>query len=309
MDRRLINVAHSRRGTFSTADAGRCGVDPQMVEAAIQRREVVRVRRGAFVLREVWESASREERHVLRLCAILRSRPRDAASHHSALLLAGLPVWDVDLDLATTVGPVSAPIRRSGLRVVPAPCTERLLISGFPALPESVALVQLAASSGVTSAVCSMDAALHAKLCTAQPLTSAINLLPQRHRKRARTALLATDAACESVGESRTRLLLTDLGYAVRSQVSVLDGVRLGARLDFLVEGVVIVEFDGLTKYAGQDGREALAAEKARESRLTAMGFEIVRIIWADLDDPAAIDRRIRIARQVALQRRRAVRG
>lgn len=39
------------------------------------------------------------------------------------------------------------------------------------------------------------------------------------------------------------------------------------------------------------------------------MGFEIVRIIWADLDDPAAIDRRIRIARQVALQRRRAVRG
>ena len=95
----------------------------------------------------------------------------------------------------------------------------------------------------------------------------------------------------------------------MRSQVSVLDGARLGARLDFLLEGVVIVEFDGLTKYAGQDGREALAAEKARESRLTAMGFEIVRIIWADLDDPAAIDRRIRIARQVALQRRRAVRG
>lgn len=97
-------------------------------------------------------------------------------------------------------------------------CTERLLISGFPALPESVALVQLAASSGVTSAACSMDAALHAKLCTAQTLTSAINLLPQRHRKRARTALLATDAACESVGESRTRLLLTDLGYPVRTK-------------------------------------------------------------------------------------------
>ncbi|WP_109473765.1 hypothetical protein [Ornithinimicrobium cavernae] len=51
----------------------------------------------------------------------------------------------------------------------------------------------------------------------------------------------------------------------------------------------VIVEFDGLVKYAGLDGRRALAAEKMREDRLRRLGYAVVRLTWRDLDNPARV--------------------
>jgi len=75
-------------------------------------------------------------------------------------------------------------------------------------------------------------------------------------------------------------------------------------RVDFLVEDLVVVEFDGLVKYGGQDGRAALAAEKARESRIVDCGYEVVRLVWSDLGQPADMARRIREARRRALNRR-----
>jgi hypothetical protein len=46
---------------------------------------------------------------------------------------------------------------------------------------------------------------------------------------------------------------------------------RFVARVDFLFRKQrVVVEFDGLTKYAGADGREALVAEKTPRGRAAA---------------------------------------
>jgi len=56
------------------------------------------------------------------------------------------------------------------------------------------------------------------------------------------------------------------------------------------------VEFDGLMKYAGANGREALAAEKSREDRMRALGYEFVRLTWADLSRPAMVERQLRLA-------------
>jgi len=50
-----------------------------------------------------------------------------------------------------------------------------------------------------------------------------------------------------------------------------------------------VVEFDGAVKYAGADGRAALVAEKLREDRLRALGYEVVRIVWSDLARPDII--------------------
>ena len=71
------------------------------------------------------------------------------------------------------------------------------------------------------------------------------------------------------------------------------DGVAV-ARVDFLFrEHGTVVEFDGLVKYAEADGREALAQEKQREDRLRELGYEVVRLTWRDLADPALVRRRI----------------
>ena len=68
------------------------------------------------------------------------------------------------------------------------------------------------------------------------------------------------------------------------------------ARVDFLLGQKVIVEFDGLMKYADAAGREALAAEKQREDLLRSLGYEVVRLTWADLARPKRVEALIRSA-------------
>ena len=51
----------------------------------------------------------------------------------------------------------------------------------------------------------------------------------------------------------------------------------------------MVIEFDGKMKYDGIDGKQALVDEKAREDRLRALGYEIVRLTWADLARPGRV--------------------
>ena len=154
------------------------------------------------------------------------------------------------------------------------------------------------------AAVCSMDDALHDERVTTEQLRAAADLLPEERRDAVIRAIELTDATCESVGETRTRFLLRDLGFSVVSQHPITNAQGFVGRVDFLVEDLVVVEFDGLVKYGGQDGRAALAAEKARESRIVDCGYEVVRLVWSDLGQPADVARRIREARRRALNRR-----
>ena len=129
-----------------------------------------------------------------------------------------------------------------------------------------------------------------------------------RHRDvtQARQAVWLADARSESVGESRARLLLNAIGFRPTPQVEIRDQHgRLVGRVDLLLERErIIVEFDGLMKYADANGREALAAEKSREDRLRALGYEFVRLTWADLSRPATVKRLLRLAVARASARR-----
>ncbi len=46
-------------------------------------------------------------------------------------------------------------------------------------------------------------------------------------------------------------------------------------------------------KYAGAEGRRALIAEKRREDRLRDLGFQVVRVTWAELDRPVLLRQRL----------------
>lgn len=103
----------------------------------------------------------------------------------------------------------------------------------------------------------------------------------------------------ESVGESRLRVLLADLPLPPATpQAEIRDASGcLVARVDFLLpQWGIVIEFDGALKYGGADGRDQLIAEKRREDRLRDLGFEVVRVSWTDLDQPAVVAGRIRAA-------------
>ncbi|MEA5154178.1 MAG: hypothetical protein VB059_05235, partial [Raineyella sp.] len=48
----------------------------------------------------------------------------------------------------------------------------------------------------------------------------------------------------------------------------------------------------------GRDGWKVIYAEKRREEALRALGWEVVRWGWEDLNDPAALAARIRAAQR-----------
>ena len=89
---------------------------------------------------------------------------------------------------------------------------------------------------------------------------------------------LVADATPSSASplETIARVLLRPHGWRVQSQV-VIDGV---GRVDFLIEGRVVLETDG---YEFHSSKEAFVRDRRRDAELVARGFVVVRASAEDL--------------------------
>jgi hypothetical protein len=64
--------------------------------------------------------------------------------------------------------------------------------------------------------------------------------------------------------------------------------------VDFLVEGTLVVEFDGRSKYRiDGDPESAHWAEKLRHDRIVEYGYPVLRAIWPDLWDQPRLRARV----------------
>jgi very-short-patch-repair endonuclease len=302
MSDRLLALAFANHGVLSTADSLRPDVDANAMAALVSSGALVRVRRGAYVLGELWAAATPEQRLALTTRAVLRGRQGtgEAASHQSALAVHGLPVHGVPTDIVDLMGAVRRVRRASRVRVHPVdPSLDVVDVEGCSAVTVDVALAQLVLRDGRDPAVIAADAALASARADPDNVLALTRRLAGSRRSEVRAVRWwgDVDPASESVGESRARLLLTDLGFEVRSQVPVADrGGITFARVDFLVGEHVVVEFDGMLKYADADGKQVLAAEKHREDLLRSLGYEVVRLTWADLARPHRVKALVRSA-------------
>lgn len=303
-----LSTAHF--GAFTAHDAYACGYHRQSLSQLVLRGRALRVGPSAYVDRSRYDAASPERRHEMATRAVVRTfGGRVLASHYSALTLMSLPVFGVPLDhIHVARAADSQTRRRSGLTIHTAygPGSGRL-IGQTPSVGPALAILGAAMVCGIETGVVAADAALAAGKTTMNDLQRWLDRL-SRHREvtQARQVVRLADARSESVGESRARLLLDALGFWPKPQFEVRDRHgRLVGRVDFLLERErIIVEFDGLMKYAGANGRQALAAEKSREDRLRALGYEFVRLTWAELSRPATVDRLLQQALTRASARR-----
>ncbi len=300
MDSQATALLSAQHGVLGAHQVHRLGIGPDEVRRWVQDGEIVRVRRGAFVDPAVWLAAMDDERYRLRVMAVMRSRVQsERATHHSSLALWRLPLWHVDRGLVVLSGDVQETTTTSGLRVGPmrglvAPAD----VDGLPCLSVADSVVTTASVS-VEAGVVAGDAALHDERCSVSDLVDSARRLRRglRGTARLRRTLAALDGKAESPGESRTRLVLLALGLPFETQVELRErSGKLVGRVDFLVAGRVVVEFDGAVKYAGANGPAALVAEKLREDRLRELGYEVVRITWSELARPEMIAARIRAA-------------
>jgi len=298
----LAKLSAAHFGAFTARDAYGCGYQKQSLSRLVRRGRAVRVGPSAYVDRARYEAASPVRQHEMATRAVVRTfNGRVYASHYSALTLMSLPVFGVPLDqlhVARAVDSLSR--RRPGLTIHTtygpgAGC----LVGRTPCVAPALAILGAAMAAGIETGVVAADAALAAGKTTADDLQTWLGRL-SRHPQvtQASQVVRLADARSESVGESRTRLLLNAIGLRPTPQAEIRNPAgRLVGRVDFLMKRErVIIEFDGLMKYADADGRQALASEKSREDRLQALGYEFVRLTWADLSRPATVERLIRQA-------------
>lgn len=306
MNEELRQRALAHGGVITTKVMSTMGIGRSVVAEHVRTGDLRRVHAGCFVLGEAIVGAPPGEVYRLRSAAVLLGRAavpsaapapcRDRASHHAGLAVHGLPVHGCDLGVVDVSAPVVHSSRKGLVRVHPLVDGDVMArVKGVPAASVATCLVQTAAASGVTAGVVALDAALHERLVSVDEVIARADAMDLRYGdSRVRLMVEQSDPACESPGESRTRLILRSLGMVFVSQAQIRSSGFV-ARVDFLV-GRVVVEFDGAMKYAGADGRDALVREKRREDELRRLGYEIVRLTWADLFDPARVGRLIREA-------------
>lgn len=292
-------------GVFTVRDAAACGVDARTLRRLVAAGTVVRVAPSAYADGLRYAAGSAEQRHALTARAVvLTFQGRAVASHASALTVLGIPVLDADLGrvhLARTADDLS---RRGRYIVLHGSYGPGTWCPGEPCVAPALAVLGNAMVSGTESGAAAMDRALATGLVTAADLQAGLERLASWPGVgKARLAVALADGRAESVGETRARLLLGAIGFAdlvPQARIADADG-HVVARVDFLLGGRVVVEFDGAVKYDGVEGRAALVAEKRREDRLRSMGYEVVRLVWADLSDPL----RVRLLVRSALARAR----
>jgi hypothetical protein len=239
-------LAADRHGIAATADLRRAALGAGQIESLVAARELTPLARGWYA---VGVPNGPEDRHILTTRALLRARPGQlVASHHSALLILGLPTYRADLSRVRLARRTPGPTRtRAGYSVGRAvPASAQLADTVSPAL----AVVQHGLSSGPLSALVAADAALHQRLATREDLSSALDWIRFHPRSAGVKRFVAlADGRRESPGETRLAHAFHLMGVAVTPQAHI-TAPGFSAYVDFALDGEnIVVEFDGKVKY------------------------------------------------------------
>jgi len=281
------------------------GDDPRRLRKLHARGHLIRIRRGAYALASRWEAADDRLRHVARVLAAAH----DAVTPFLVAGRSAAALWDAPIfgsfgrtvevldtyrgggrsepgvGRSTSAPRHGNPVTRYGVDVTDVPRTAIDLACASP-FPEAVAAMDWAISSTNADSV------------TVGIIRDRLSEIGRR--PGARMAWRAADLAIStsgSAGESYARAVVHELGFeAPIAQFDVVDG--LGSMYpDFAWPAIrVLAEFDGFAKYADPrfnhgDPVEKVRRERAREARLRALGWTIVRVGWADVKDPARVGR------------------
>jgi hypothetical protein len=303
----LEAVAAHQGGVFSRRQAIDAGYTPEQIKERLGDGRWERVRHGQYAERAdvtrlaPWERQLFRHRRLVHAAVNSMRRGTAVVSHHSALIMHGVPVWEADLgevQLTRTSGWQSGPT--AGVRhhrgQLTAPDLDE--VDGLIVTAAVRALVETASTASFEAAVVSADAVLRHWRPTDAELRRVLDLTEHwPGGPTIRAALAFANPLAESVGESRLRVLMHNQGLpAPILQATIHDAAGFVGRVDFYFrDHDTVVEFDGLLKYA--DGsRDVLIHEKDREDRLRALGLQVVRTTWVDFAHPARTAMSIRAA-------------
>lgn len=258
--------------------------DSRLAVRGTARGELVRIKRGAFVLARDWAAASAAERQRLRAAAYATSHSGLVFSHHTSAAVHGIPVVDEGSELvhATTIRGHSEP----GLVVHRARLGSDDVVEIGGLLVTSVirTLADLAAEQRYRFAMVPLDHCLRLKMVERTDLDGRAEALRgTRGCRKVVRAFGGADGRAESPGESVSRGAMDEWGFP-SPDLQVSFGRE---RVDFdWPEHGIIGEFDGRLKYGmspGEAPEQVLWREKRREDGLRLRtGRRFARWLWPD---------------------------
>jgi very-short-patch-repair endonuclease len=207
-----------------------------------------------------------------------------------------VPVRD-DEPLEFLVPGFANSVRLAGCRLHFDAVTSVDLPMGIPATSLPRTVVDVVGELAFRDGVALVDAALRGWSELADGLAAERRRrLPRRGGRAVARVLDVASPLSESVLESHARVLWMEAGLpAPVQQARITHDGRFVARVDFLwPRQRLVVEVDGMGKYAE---RGALQDEKARQNRLVAAGYTVLRFTWADIHArPEHVVRQVRAA-------------
>jgi very-short-patch-repair endonuclease len=296
--------ARFEHGIVTTAAFARGNRDPRALSRALARGELVKLRRGVYARGDDWEAADDRDRHIMRArAAITQMRESPVLAGFSAAAVWGMPVMEfpdtVSFAEEWKGGGRSAPgVRRTAAAFSSTEIVDR---DGFRITGLSRTALELTRVEPFAQAVASMDWVLWRKnplrIPHAQLATDLARITRRFGVTRARQCVEFATHLSDSYGESLCRALMWELGFArpmLQLEVRDADG-RMVPDFAWRRERILL-EFDGKGKYLrgmspGEDPGEVVWREKRREDRLRALGWIVVRVVWADLMHPERLTR------------------
>ncbi len=288
----------------TTAQLTSAGLGPRRLAMGVKCGLLVRLRHGVYIRRTDWENQYPSHKDMLRLLAHCQATKAKALySHLSAARLWGLHVWNggpvVHVSAKSALaGDSAAPGVRVHRRTLAPELRRRIAHGKFgqvrvTSLEQTI--VDCARTEAFVTAVIIGDSGLHRGASLDAMLQLLDGLAGHRGVRAARRVLGALDKGSESAGETRMRLVVSDMDIPQPDYQVWLRAAGNNYRVDGAWQDIKLaLEFDGKTKYFNyQRTDEAIYEERQRERELMEEGWMFIRVEWNDLDNPELLKRRI----------------
>jgi hypothetical protein len=285
------------------------GLTPNELAKRVKAGSLVRVRHGVYTDGPTWKGLKPWEQYRLRVQAAAETFEKPTVfARHSAASVWGVPTIGLHhpvqaLTMKNDGGRSRAGVSRhfaapAGLMVVRR---EGLLVT-----TRIRTVLDLAAFTPFTEAVAPLDHVLRPDRTRRLPAVTKAELeagigstYSAAAGRRIRAAIEFGDPLSGSAGESYSRALIHLAGFEVPVlQQAMHDRDGLVGYTDFYWKHAKVVgEFDGVEKYVkpeylkGRTPSQAVVDEKTRENRIRALGYNVVRWVWADLKEPGKLER------------------
>lgn len=291
---RVAAIASRQHGAFSRRQALELGVPSATISRRLRARLWIPSYPGVYVIAGSEPSWARDVS-----VGLLAAGSRAVVSHLAGGALLEFPGFP-QIPPEFSIPRASAPPRHMTVhRPHELARVDITTVKGFPVTTAARTLIDVADIVDTAVLEEALDDALRRGLVSVPFLRRRLTALGTRGR--AGSAVLQRLIAArsdlseipQSVFESRLLRILRRAGLPQPEiQYRLRDGARLVAVLDFAFPFArVAIEADG---YRWHSGRQRWAKDLARRNAITALGWRVIHIVWADLDRPDVIVEMVR---------------